>query len=105
MRRKSIIELVLEEVAPEREYIPGGIAKGMTLLDIAKKHSLKIEQIKSQLQKGIKIEMEHTGNVNVAKEIATDHLYEDGLYYDKLQQVNLEELVRKVFKKRLEVSN
>lgn len=104
MKRTSIINLLLEKVEPEREYIPGGVAKGMTLLDIAKKHSLPIEQIKSQLKKGIKVEMEHTSNVNVAREVATDHLYEDGLYYDKLQQVNLEELVKKVFKKK-RVSN
>jgi hypothetical protein len=41
---------------------------------------------KKSLAKGIKIEMEHTKNKSIAKEIAKDHLLEDPKYYDKLQK-------------------
>lgn len=39
------------------------------------------------LQKGIKIEMEHTNDIKVATEIAMDHLSEDPAYYDKLEKM------------------
>jgi hypothetical protein len=50
---------------------------------------------KEQLEKGIKIEMEHTNNKDVAKEIAKDHLeetkdFKDGngeKYYDNLEKL------------------
>lgn len=40
-----------------------------------------------QLQNGIKIEMEHTKNHKIAKEIAKDHLSEDPNYYKKLKKI------------------
>jgi len=42
-----------------------------------------------QLAMGIQIEMEHTNDVNVAKEIAMDHLSEDPVYYQKLIKAGL----------------
>jgi Protein of unknown function (DUF5661) len=41
-----------------------------------------------QLEKGMKVEMEHTSNKEIAKEIAKDHLVEDMRYYDKLAKVH-----------------
>ena len=41
------------------------------------------------LAKGIKHEMEHTENEQVAKEIAKDHLTESADYYDKLEEMKL----------------
>ena len=41
------------------------------------------------LEKGIKHEMEHTENEQVAKEIAKDHLTESADYYDKLEEMKL----------------
>jgi hypothetical protein len=38
-----------------------------------------------QLADGVKVEMEHTSNPLIAKEIAMDHLTEDKLYYKKLE--------------------
>jgi len=67
--------------------IPGGLAKGMTLNDIAKKHNISVDTIVKDLKKGMKVEMEHTTDVNIAKEIAFDHLYEDPKYYDKLSTI------------------
>lgn len=40
-----------------------------------------------KLEQGIKIEMEHTNDRQVAKEIAKDHLSEDPNYYEKLKKI------------------
>jgi hypothetical protein len=41
----------------------------------------------TQLQKGIEHELEHTTEQSLAKEIAMDHLAEDPLYYEKLENI------------------
>lgn len=79
----------------ETEKIKGGIADNKTIKDIAKKHDKKgyydidnmVSSLKKQLNKGIKVEMEHTNNREKAMEIAMDHLYEDPNYYSKLDKV------------------
>jgi hypothetical protein len=63
----------------------------MTATQLAKKHSVDRSHIEDQLQKGIKVEMEHTKQYDTAKEIALDHLKEDPNYYTKLLKANLEE--------------
>ena len=76
------------------EILKGGKADKKTLEDILKKHNKKgntIEVLKKQLQKGMKVEMEHTDNKTKAKEIAMDHLYEDPKYYDKLKKIESKE--------------
>jgi hypothetical protein len=40
-----------------------------------------------QLQKGVQVELEHTNNPVIAREIATDHLAENLLYYKKLEKI------------------
>lgn len=40
-----------------------------------------------QLEKGVKVELEHVDDKQLAKEIAMDHLMEDPKYYDKLEKV------------------
>ena len=42
---------------------------------------------KDSLEQGIKVEMEHTTDKEVAKEIAKDHLMEDPEYYTKLATI------------------
>lgn len=42
---------------------------------------------KKSLEKGIKVELEHTKDRQIAKEISKDHLSEDASYYDKLEQM------------------
>jgi hypothetical protein len=64
----------------------------MTLNDSAKKHNISVDTIVKDLKKGMKVEMEHTTDVNVAKEIAFDHLYEDPNYYDKLAKMEAESI-------------
>lgn len=68
--------------------VPGGLAQGMSLEDIAKKHNCSLEELKTQLNKGIKVELEHTTDESIAEEIAMDHLFEDPSYYDKLATID-----------------
>ena len=42
---------------------------------------------KDSLEQGIKVEMEHTTDKEVAKEITKDHLMEDPEYYTKLATI------------------
>ena len=42
-----------------------------------------------QLRLGVKTELEHTKDENIAKEIAMDHLAEDPEYYTKLLKAGL----------------
>lgn len=64
-----------------------------TIADLAEKHGTERRKIAQQLDKGIKIELEHTKDRSVAREIALDHLGEDPKYYDKLARVELDETV------------
>ena len=41
----------------------------------------------NRLNQGIRIEKEHTTDNNIAREIATDHLWEDLDYYTKLAKI------------------
>lgn len=106
-----------KEYKIKEEILKGGASDNKTLLDIAKKHSYNdstdstskekikkmYEKLKSQLNKGIKIEMEHTNNKNKAKEIAMDHLFEMPDYYDKIEKIesNESKSARKQFMKDL----
>jgi hypothetical protein len=85
-----------EPVKETTDSIPGGLAKGKTLIDLAKKWDPKgyynpkqfaSQYIKKKLLQGIKVEMEHTTDVHIAAEIAMDHLWEDLKYYDKLASI------------------
>lgn len=55
--------------------IPGGLADKGSPKDLSQK----------QLAMGIKVEMEHTNDEAIAREIALDHLTEDPEYYSKLK--------------------
>lgn len=66
------------------DSIPGGLADESSIGDIAAMHGVSVEEINDELVKGINVEIEHTGNKAIAKEIAKDHLYEDPKYYTKL---------------------
>jgi len=41
----------------------------------------------AQVAKGVRVEMEHTDDPQIAREIAYDHLTEDPNYYDKLEKI------------------
>lgn len=54
--------------------------------EIRKKHGVSHSDLAHQLRKGIKVEQEHTGDLDMAREIALDHLDEFPDYYDRLEK-------------------
>jgi hypothetical protein len=75
-----------------KDKISGGLADNKTPKDFDK----------ASLKKGIKVELEHTDDRQVAQEIAMDHLTEDPEYYDKLEKMEADMLEAYV-KKRLKI--
>ena len=69
------------------EEIKGGLADGKDIEDIAAMHDVDMDTMFEQLQKGVRVEMEHTTEMMVALEIAMDHLFEDPFYYEKLAKM------------------
>lgn len=66
--------------ASKAERIPGGLSSGKSAANVDP----------AELAAGIKVEMEHTADAAVAREIALDHLIgEDPKYYTKLRQAGL----------------
>lgn len=108
---KLIKEPLNETGSETKDVIPGGLARGKDLTDLVIKLDPKgyfyndqlYGALKKQLQKGIEVEMEHTSDPKIAKEIALDHLFEDPRYYIKLLRANLEEGQPK--KKKLNLPN
>jgi hypothetical protein len=80
------------------EKLKGGKADKKNFEDLVSKNlkgnkkQSEVESIlKKQLNKGIRVEMEHTDDKERAKEIAMDHLFEDPKYYDKLEKIESNE--------------
>ena len=71
----------------KEEKLEGGVADSKSLDELAKKHKVDIKVLTKQFNKGVKVEMEHTDNKQMAKEIAMDHISEDPKYYDKLSKM------------------
>lgn len=59
------------------DKLPGGLSAGKPDSDFDK----------DELELGVKTEMEHTNDPEVAREIAKDHLTEHPRYYSKLKKV------------------
>ena len=84
----------------KEDKIPGGLAKGKTIADFAKKYDKKeyyhpsqmADYIKEKIKKGAKVEMEHTTDKKIAVEIAKDHIWEDLNYYEKLAKMEAENI-------------
>ena len=81
----KMLTRIPDEPIAEREMFPD--VRTFTPQDIAKKHNVSVQQIMSQLQKGIKVEYEHTKDKNASAEIALDHLLELPDYYDRLEKM------------------
>jgi len=64
--------------AADDQIIPGGLGADLKSEDVDQK----------QLEMGIKVELEHTGDKDMAQEIALDHLAEDPKYYTNLKKVH-----------------
>ena len=97
---QAVIEDEVTKILQEKEekdYIPGGLTDKLTgsMEDkhkkLAKMHNVGLKDIDKEVSKGVKVEMEHTNDENIAHEIAMDHVFEDPKYYSKLSAQNLEE--------------
>ena len=55
--------------------------------ELADKHGVDTKDIMRELTKGIKVELEHTSDAKVAREIALDHINELPDYYTRLAKV------------------
>ena len=84
---RQIIKEALDASTPAPNEIPGGLAQFATIGDLAAMHKLPLDQIIKQILKGVKIESEHTTDLDIAMEIAFDHVYESPTYYDDLAQI------------------
>ena len=81
----SLVDKILAEMMGDK---PGCDTKKPKKLNaIAKKHKVSIESLEKQLQKGIKVEMEHTTDRNEAETIALHHLEEIPDYYSRLNKM------------------
>lgn len=69
------------------ESIKGGLSDNKTESDIAKIHNVSVERVREEIEKGKKVESEHTDDVNKQEEIAKDHIIEDIDYYNKLEKM------------------
>lgn len=67
--------VLLKFLRARQDKIPGGLGDRKKPSDFDS----------SQLTKGVKVELEHTDDKDLAKEIAMDHLTEDPSYYRKLE--------------------
>lgn len=72
------MKLILIE---KKQKLKGGKGDKLSLSDFDSK----------EVKKGLKAEMEHTSDKEIAKEIVADHLAEDPHYYSKLDKAGLEE--------------
>jgi hypothetical protein len=71
------VEPRMIDLKPRTDHLEGGAADEMDYDDFDAK----------ALKKGADHELEHTKNIEIAREIAMDHLTEDPHYYDKLDKV------------------
>ena len=88
-QRLSIEGMYSVEEADEKMY-----KHTPTVEQLVIKYKVPKRDILIQLEKGIKVELEHTSDSNVARKIALDHIGEDPHYYNKLEKANLEEARR-----------
>lgn len=82
---------ILKEV---EDQVKGGLSDTKSVEDIAKKHNVSVDTINTQIKMGIKVEMEHTNDKDVAFEIAKDHLWEMPDYYTKLAKMENESIIK-----------
>jgi hypothetical protein len=79
-KEASDLTYIIKKISEDSDWedkLEGGLADNKSPDDFDQK----------ALAKGVKVEMEHTNNHNIAKEIAMDHLTEDSKYYDKLELI------------------
>jgi hypothetical protein len=83
------------------DVVKGGKSDKLSVNDIAKKHKISVDDVIDEISMGIEVEMEHTNDKKMAREIAMDHISEYPKYYtdpklgvksiEKKQEEELEE--------------
>ena len=73
-----------------KDNLKGGKADKLSVEDIAKKHNVSVDSIKSQIEIGKKVELEHVDDSELAEEITMDHLEEIPDYYTRLKDMEKE---------------
>lgn len=77
MKKLSLKQLAIKASHSAQDLLPGGLA------DFINPDTLNQKEI----DRGMKVELEHTNNEDLAREIARDHLSEDPSYYEKLEKM------------------
>jgi len=75
------------ELNESNNKVKGGLADKLSVKDIAKKFDVSSAKIENEFKMGIKVELEHTKDKAVAKDIAMDHLAEMPDYYTRLNKL------------------
>ena len=88
------VKFELEKHIREGQYAKGGQvvgrkAKGVSIKKIADMHNVTEKYLRKQLQRGQKVELEHTTDEAVAYAIAKDHIYENPDYYILLEKIEM----------------
>jgi hypothetical protein len=81
------MEVLGELIIEQQSETPDKLKKPMTLKEISEKHGVDLDELESELEKGIEEEKEHTDDEDVARTIALHHLDEKPDYYDVLEIV------------------
>ena len=71
----------VKDIKVEQDEVTGGLADTLSPDDLAKKHGVSKEDIQKEIELGIEIELEHTNDPLIAKEITMDHITEFPDYY------------------------
>lgn len=90
------------ELNESNKKVKGGLADALSVKDIAKKFGVPESKIQHELKMGVKVELEHTKDKTIAKDIAMDHLAEMPDYYTRLNK--LEDTAIKYWKKEIKES-
>lgn len=72
----------------QSETLPG--KKTLSVHGLSKKHGVSTQMIQYKVKQGTQIELEHTDNKAMAREIAMDHITELLDYYDHLEKIENE---------------
>lgn len=83
----ELIEDIADNLKKKDNKVEENLSGTMTAEEIAKKHKVPVEEINKQVEKGIKVEKEHTDDEKKAERIALDHLFEIPDYYDRLHKM------------------
>jgi len=96
VNNKTLFQAVRVGMGLPLEVRENVAAKGLdkptpSVADLVNQHRVSRQKVNHALGQGIRVEMEHTNDVDVAREIALDHLAERLDYYDRLREIETED--------------